>query len=347
MGFTITLVDERKKFVRIKFVGSKSQALPLYFSMFDRTLEYLRKNPTTIYPIGARLQPPYPKESIEGEIWKDPKPYSSEYKSSPHVLDILVHAGLAKYAYTRSRDSGRKVQGAQYNSESTPLNLSTPPEPASVDEKEAYLKPRREAILKWAEENMEDLTRHRLNYSWKNIGRKECERLRNEVSGKIIQSRIRNNGAVDLETLNAVINWGFGRDYPINDPQRALEVSGKAFEYLDKNDIKNATMVLLKEKGVGISRASKIIGLSDQENLCIYDSRVGFALQRLTHDGERLVKIPPSQSRLGDGGVTNTEWVKNYEHLIWISELIRDFMNENGCTYRIADVEMALFMMGK
>lgn len=214
-------------------------------------------------------------------------------------------------------------------------------------EKEAYLKPRRESILKWAEENMEALIRHRLNYSWKNIGTKECERLRNEVSEKIIQSRIRNNGAVDLETLNAVIRWGFGRDYPNNDPQRAMEVSRKAFKYLDKNDIKNATMTLLKEKGIGISRASKIIGLSDQETLCIYDSRVGFALQTLTHDGERLVKIPPSQSRGGDVGVTYTEWVKNYEHLIWITELIRDFMNENGCNYRLPDVEMALFMMGK
>jgi hypothetical protein len=129
--------------------------------------------------------------------------------------------------------------------------------------------------------------------------------------------------------------------------RRAIEVSRKAFAYLDKNDIKNATMILLKEKGVGISRASKIIGLSDQENLCIYDSRVGFALQTLTHDGERLVKIPPSQSRPGDGGISHTEWGKNYEHLIWITGLIRDFMNENGCTYRMADVEMALFMMGK
>jgi len=106
-------------------------------------------------------------------------------------------------------------------------------------------------------------------------------------------------------------------------------------------------MTLLKETGIGISRASKIIGLSDQETLCIYDSRVGFALQTLTHDGERLVKIPPSQSKGGDIGVKYTEWVKNYEHLIWITELIRDFMNENGCNYRIADVEMALFMMGK
>lgn len=127
-SFTINSIDENKKAVRVKFEGSKYPALPLYFTMFDRVLEYLRTNPTTTYPIGARLQPPYPKESIEGEIWRDPKPYSTEYKSSPHVLDILVHTGLAKYAYTKSRDSGRKVQGAQYDSEQTPptqLGLSS------------------------------------------------------------------------------------------------------------------------------------------------------------------------------------------------------------------------------
>ena len=119
-NFTITSIDEYKKAVRVKFEGSKYQALPLYFTMFDRVIEYLRNNPTTIYPIGARLQPPYPKESIEGEIWREPKPYSTEYKSAPHVLDILVHVGLAKYAYTTNRDSGRKVQGAKYNSEYAP-----------------------------------------------------------------------------------------------------------------------------------------------------------------------------------------------------------------------------------
>lgn len=85
-----------------------------------------------------------------------------------------------------------------------------------------------------------------------------------------------------------MIRWGFGRDYPVKDSVRALEVTGKAFEYLDNDDIKKATMVLLKEKGVRISRASKIIGLADQENLCIYDSRVGYALQTLTFEGKSL-----------------------------------------------------------
>lgn len=152
-NFTITSIDEHKKAVRVKFEGSKYQAPPLYFTMFDRVLEYLRNNPKTIYPIGARLQPPYSKESIEGEIWREPKPYSTEYKSAPHVLDILVHAGLAKYAYTTSRDSGNKVQGAQYNSEQTP---PTRPDPPSVEtEKKANQKPPKETI-RAREESVEE-----------------------------------------------------------------------------------------------------------------------------------------------------------------------------------------------
>ena len=220
-------------------------------------------------------------------------------------------------------------------------------QPPPETEKERYQKKYGKNILHWAEENRDAIIRHRLNYSWKNLGRKECERLRNQVSKRVIQSRIKNNGALDIETLDAVTKWGFDRLYPDRDPQRALEVTGRAFGLLDRGYIKGATMALLKEKGAGISRASEIIGLSDQENLCIFDSRVGSALRTLTYDMERLVKIPSSRSRQGDAGVTRNEWAINYEHLVWITEIIRDYMNEAGCTYRVADVEMALFMMGK
>ena len=115
-GFSIVSISEKKEIVRVKFEGSKYRALPLYFVMFDRVLEYLTTKPTIIFPIGGKLHPPYPTDSIEGEIWKVPKPNSTEYKSSPHVLDILYYAGYAKFAYTISRDTGRKVQGAHYNS---------------------------------------------------------------------------------------------------------------------------------------------------------------------------------------------------------------------------------------
>jgi len=359
-GFTLSFIDHENEAVRVTFESSYNYALPLYFVMFDRVIEYLSANPNTIYPIGARLQPPYPTDSIEGEIWKDPKSYSTEYKSAPHVLDILYYAGYIKYAYTRDRDTGRKVQGAHYVSGS-PKPISNKEiekkktkqkqkkkkqEETTQSNREAYLAPRREAILDWAEKNKSTIIQNRLNYHWKNHTRMECERLRNEVSRKIIESRKKNNGALDIETLNAVMRWGFGRDYPNQDPDNALQITGKAFNLLDQGDLVNATTTLCNEHGVGISRASKIIGLSDQENLCIYDSRVGVAIKTLTHNGERRIKIPPGYNREYDT-CTQPEYAQNYQWLIWILEEIRDYMNTQGCTYRLADVEMALFMMGK
>jgi hypothetical protein len=112
---TIRYVDEEDKLVRISFSEKKTLALPLYFWMFDRTLEHLKRNPETAYPIGARLQPPYSKESVEEAIWREPMLYSSPYKSSPHVLDILALAGFVKFQKTRSRDTDRQVQGAKYS----------------------------------------------------------------------------------------------------------------------------------------------------------------------------------------------------------------------------------------
>ena len=67
-GFTITSIDQDRQWVKVTFEESQNPALALKFAMFDRALEYLEKNPNTVYPIGARHQPPYPKASIEGEI---------------------------------------------------------------------------------------------------------------------------------------------------------------------------------------------------------------------------------------------------------------------------------------
>lgn len=55
-------------------------------------------------------------------------------------------------------------------------------------------------------------------------------------------------------------------------------------------------MKLMSIRGVGIAGATKIIGLSDQENLCIYDSRVGHALRDLRKDGSKIILCPPDRS---------------------------------------------------
>lgn len=66
--FEITkLRDDR---VIIRFVGSKYPALPLTFSMFDRTIECLREHEGKLVRLGAKVAPPYENDTIEGAIWK-------------------------------------------------------------------------------------------------------------------------------------------------------------------------------------------------------------------------------------------------------------------------------------
>jgi len=345
--FTIRFVDEEEKRVRISFSRKRTLARPLYFWMFDRTLEYLEKNPETTYPIGARLQPPHPRESIEGEIWKEPKPYPSEYKSAPHVLDILAHAGYIKFTYTLDRDTKRKVQGAKYCT-NKPKSNKPPSPPRPITSKVQFLKKYKETITKWAQDHQHEIIENRLNYHWKKQTRKQCEQLRNQVAKAITQSRIKNNGALDLETLDKIIRWGFGMKYPNQDPEKAQKVTRKAFNNIDEGKIQEATLTLMNVKGLGISRVTKIIGLSDQENLCIYDSRVGHALRDLTYNGKRLHLIPISRTgREYDPNVSVQEWAKEYEKVLWTIEVIKDYMNKQGCTYRQADAEMALYMMGR
>jgi len=56
--------------------------------------------------------------------------------------------------------------------------------------------------------------------------------------------------------------------------------------------------------------------------------------------------MPPGRSRPGDL-CSDRQWAEDYQKLIWILEVIRDWLNEQGYPFSIADVEMALFMMGK
>jgi len=336
--------------VHISFSKRKTLALPLHFWMFDRALDYLRFYREKAFPIGAAIRPPYLKGSIEGEIWREPRPHKTPYRVAPFILDILVLSGFAEYRYVKSLDSGRKVQGVQ-------LGLGAPrpgppgapplPPPSPVPPKTAFLDKYKNTIEEWTEQHKEQIIESRLHYAWQRKSRFDCEQSRNQVSRDIIESRIRNGGALDLETLDKVMKWGFNRKYPDRDPLKALEVTKKAFDYLDDGDLKQATMTLLGVRNVGISRVSKIIGLYDQENLCIYDSRVGYALRTMRHEEKRIVLIPPSQVRGGDALVSYEVWAEQYEHMIWVAEVMRDYLNRQGCTYRLADVEMALFMVGK
>ena len=105
------IVDDR---VKIRFVGSKHPALPLYFWMFDRTLKYLLENKGRPVRLGSKLTPPYDPDTVEGQIWKLPYPTGkASYKAAPHVCDILALAGLVEYLMVFNPETRRKVQGVK------------------------------------------------------------------------------------------------------------------------------------------------------------------------------------------------------------------------------------------
>ena len=140
--------------------------------------------------------------------------------------------------------------------------------------------------------------------------------------------------------------WGGFHWFPLRDSDKVITITRRALCYLDEENLIDATLTLLNVKGVGIARATKVLGLYDQEKLCIYDSRVGKAIKKLTHNKDPIIKCPPGRSRPGDA-CSPTQWAKNYQKLTWTLEIIRDYLEEKGYPFRIADIEMALFMMGK
>ena len=343
-------INEVVEKVKIEFVDG-TPGLPLFFWMIDRALRFIKSNKGRTVRLGARVQPPFDPDSVEGKIWEEPLLYSTPYKTSPHICDLLVLAGLAEYQKTKNPDTHRIVQGIR---DVTGLDLIDHPfEPScrnpteTPDEREDFIKKYKQTIIEWTAQNKDKIVSGRLSYSWKNKPSSECVRERNSVSKAIIMSRIKNHGAVDIDTLDKVIRWGFNREFPLRNSGEVLKITKETFDYLDDGNLKDATITLLNIHDVGISSASKILGLFDQENLCIYDSRVGKALEDLKDEDGKIIPCPPGRTYPGDQGLTDEAWAGNYQKLIWTLEIVRDYLNERGYTYRLADVEMGLFMIGK
>jgi hypothetical protein len=277
--------------------------------------------------------PGVPKYSISAYViaMAPNHPTSPDYESTHRNHPYFFYLGNGKYRLLRSTDK---------------LSASPPkPEPTQTNEKEFFLKEKHARIISWAVEHQDEMISGRKNYGWNDKTLAEAITERNQVSRDVVLSRIRNSGGLDIETMNQVMDWGGLRHIQLENAE-ALEITRQAFESLDKGELKDATLKLMSIKGVGIASASKLIGLFDQNQFAIYDSRVGTALRTLIVENQRLVKCPAGRTRPGDP-CSDEQWAKDYEKLIWILEIIRNRLNEQGYPFSIADVEMALFMMGK
>jgi len=215
-----------------------------------------------------------------------------------------------------------------------------------VMDKDSFIAKYKQVILDWAKDNKFRLIESRKNYSWDDKEPKACLAERNEISKAIILSRIRNTGGVDLETLDMVMSWGGFNQFPLRDEAMVLEFTRRLFDFVDKGKISEAVESLLSLKGFKIDQASKIIGLFDQERFCIYDSRVGQTLKTLQFAEKPVLDCPSRRPQAGDI-CSDSRWGENYQRLIWTLEVIRDYLHSEGYPFSIADIEMALFMMGK
>lgn len=223
---------------------------------------------------------------------------------------------------------------------------------AGKNAKNDFLQKYKNLIVSWVKERKDAVIAGRRDYHWKNNTLAESLEKRNNLTRLIVQSRIKNNGAVDLATLDKIMEWGFPMNpqFTPRDPNVCLEKTRQAFNLLDEGKPADAICKLMSFPLI-ISRASKIIGLSDPNYYAIYDSRVGLALATLKDGDKRLIKIPgraPQRGKTFFADICkNEEWGENYQKLLWVLEVIVNALNEEGYPFNTADVEMALFMMGR
>ena len=214
--------------------------------------------------------------------------------------------------------------------------------------KEEFVAEFKNTIIEWSKLHETDLLDYR-SYRWKGKTYEESVKLRNALEEAITGSREKNEGGVNLETVDKIYDWGFGKPFPLRNRENVLEVTREALCFLDKDDCYHACKSLMQINDVGVAGATKVLGLSNQEKFCIYDSRVGLALSDLKKDGKKIIRCPPGRRTKGDYvsyEKWNHEWSLDYRKLIWTLEIVRDYLRGKASNLRISDIEMALFMKG-
>ncbi|NJD01808.1 MAG: hypothetical protein FIA99_04250 [Ruminiclostridium sp.] len=182
-------------------------------------------------------------------------------------------------------------------------------------------------------------------YEWpKGVFIDDALRIRNELEKKI-WSELKQQGYLSKQTFNDVIIWGFNHPSKLTETDIA-KATKEAFRYLQQDNIEYAALSLVKLKGIGISRASKILGLSNQNDIGIYDSRAADGLSDLVIGNKRLVTIPPGKVVSGNT-LPNTYFCVEYQKYIWILRFFRNLAQQDKdiAPYfrRVSDLEIAFF----
>jgi hypothetical protein len=164
-----------------------------------------------------------------------------------------------------------------------------------------------------------------------------------------LRSDLDTHGFLSKATFDSVMKWGFKRGSSCSE-EEINQATGLAFRHLKQDRLGDAARELVKLRNVGMSRASKVLALSDQNELGIYDSRSAYGLSDLVDaGGHHLILIPPSRSKkIRCDNKTKEEYCAAFQKYTWVLRFLRRLAQKDDLLRtaftRIADLEVALFM---
>ncbi|MBZ5653673.1 MAG: hypothetical protein LAO56_00185 [Acidobacteriia bacterium] len=185
-------------------------------------------------------------------------------------------------------------------------------------------------------------------YEWGGVRGQAALEERNKIERKI-RMDLAGQRCLSKATFDSVMNWGFKRDSECSE-EEINRATHFAFQRLEEDRLGEAARELVKLRNVGISRATKVLALSDQNELGIYDSRSADGLSDLVNSaGRHLIPIPPSRSKKIKGDhKTKEEYCAAFESYTWVLRYLRRLAGNDdslrAAFTRIADLEIAFFM---
>lgn len=110
--FEIIKVNEAKRLVEIEF-KKRYTHLRLKFWRFETALDFLKRNRGKWVRLGTRIDSDDP-DTVEYQIQQKAKQLHPnrhiDYKSAPHICDLLVLSGIAEYGRTLNPMTNRENQ---------------------------------------------------------------------------------------------------------------------------------------------------------------------------------------------------------------------------------------------
>ena len=207
------------------------------------------------------------------------------------------------------------------------------------------------ALTQWWTANGDQLVELRRTYRWpQRMSTEESLRRREEVA-RLVRLEAAQSGRLTRPTVEAVLKWGFNNDASVLNDLSDDEINrstADALGHLGAGRLVEAATSATSPHGIGISRASKFLALTDENRFGIYDSRVGRGLADYRVAGRRVVEIPPGR---GEPGTTTRgpDLARGFAVCIEVLRRLAAFAAEGPAgqlLQRPADVEMALFMRG-